>query len=966
MRLASVLAVLAASFLAGTFAACTPPVAECSASNCNGCCDAAGQCQTGVMPQACGAYGAQCNACGGTAMCQFGYCTQGSSCTPATCASQGKNCGTVSDGCGGMLNCGSCSGTESCGGAGQANVCGPGTCIAKTCLGLGLNCGALSDGCAAQLNCGTCSGSDSCGGGGTANVCGQGACVSKTCTGLGRTCGAASDGCGGQLACGTCSGANTCGGGGTPGVCGQGACVPKSCTGLSKNCGAVSDGCGNTLDCGTCTGFETCGGTGTANVCGAACPASCPSGFTCSAGACAGGNLGALGLDVPVPPQHATTGSVTRNASAPVVTNCSWVTFNGTSQYVAAYLNFVHLTDTRYNSIAVVPCASSTTSAWTFSTLLYPGTYKVTVQKTGQSNLPSWDTVANASFAVTGPQSGVVFEVPVPPQHATTGSVTRNGVAPVVTNCSWVTFNGTSHYVAAYLNFGHLTDTRYNSTAVVPCASSTTSAWTFSTLLYPGTYKVTVQKTGQSNLPSWDTVANASFAVTGPQSGVVFEVPVPPQHATTGSVTRNGVSPVVTNCSWVTFNGTSQYVAAYLNFGHLTDTRYNSTAVVPCASSTTSAWTFSTLLYPGTYKVTLQKTGQSNLPSWDTVANASFAVAGPQSGVVFEVPVPPQHATTGSVTRNGVSPVVTNCSWVTFNGTSQYVAAYLSFVHATDTRYNSSAVVPCASSTTSAWTFSTQLYPGTYKVTVQKTGQSNLPVWDTVANAAFAVTGPQSGVVFEVPVPPQHATTGSVTRNGSAPVVTNCSWVTFNGTSQYVAAYLNFVHATDTRYNSSAVVPCASATTSAWTFSTLLYPGTYRVTVQKTGQSNLPVWDTVANAAFAVTGPQSGVVFEVPVPAQTVVAGTLTRNGAAPVVTNCSWVTFNGASQYVAAYLNFVHLTDTRYNSTAVVPCASSTTSAWTFTTLLYPGTYKVTVQKTGQSNLPSWDTVVAERLRVP
>ena len=45
-------------------------------------------------------------------------------CTPTTCAVQGKNCGTISDGCGGTLVCGSCTAPQTCGGGGVANVCG--------------------------------------------------------------------------------------------------------------------------------------------------------------------------------------------------------------------------------------------------------------------------------------------------------------------------------------------------------------------------------------------------------------------------------------------------------------------------------------------------------------------------------------------------------------------------------------------------------------------------------------------------------------------------------------------------------------------------------------------------------------------------------------------------------------------------------------------------------------------------
>jgi len=52
-------------------------------------------------------------------------------CTPHTCSSMGKNCGSVSDGCNGMLNCGSCA-TGSCGGGGTANVCSTANSLLST------------------------------------------------------------------------------------------------------------------------------------------------------------------------------------------------------------------------------------------------------------------------------------------------------------------------------------------------------------------------------------------------------------------------------------------------------------------------------------------------------------------------------------------------------------------------------------------------------------------------------------------------------------------------------------------------------------------------------------------------------------------------------------------------------------------------------------------------------------------
>jgi hypothetical protein len=47
-------------------------------------------------------------------------------CQPTTCIALGKNCDMVSDGCGGMLDCGTCSPPEACGGHGgfgTPNVC---------------------------------------------------------------------------------------------------------------------------------------------------------------------------------------------------------------------------------------------------------------------------------------------------------------------------------------------------------------------------------------------------------------------------------------------------------------------------------------------------------------------------------------------------------------------------------------------------------------------------------------------------------------------------------------------------------------------------------------------------------------------------------------------------------------------------------------------------------------------------
>ncbi len=92
-------------------------------------------------------------------------------CGLTTCELFGASCGPIGDGCGGVLQCGTCSGNQTCGGGGVAFICGGVVCVPKTCDSLGFDCGVAGDGCGGVLNCGTCN-SGICGGGGHANICG--------------------------------------------------------------------------------------------------------------------------------------------------------------------------------------------------------------------------------------------------------------------------------------------------------------------------------------------------------------------------------------------------------------------------------------------------------------------------------------------------------------------------------------------------------------------------------------------------------------------------------------------------------------------------------------------------------------------------------------------------------------------------------------------------------------------------
>jgi hypothetical protein len=201
-----------------------------------------------------------------------------------TCAEHGLDCSPVGDGCGCLLDCGTCSAPGTlCGGGNVANVCGT-TCSATTCAASNFDCGLTGDGCVGQLSCGACPGGQYCGGGGP-NACGQGACL--TCAQQGFDCGTMDDDCGNAIDCGTCPAGTVCGGGGKPGVCGAPSCVPKSCQDQGFDCGTATDTCGGVILCGTCAGNQICGekapnACGVSGVCTNLClqQTACPNGGT--------------------------------------------------------------------------------------------------------------------------------------------------------------------------------------------------------------------------------------------------------------------------------------------------------------------------------------------------------------------------------------------------------------------------------------------------------------------------------------------------------------------------------------------------------------------------------------------------------------------------------------------------------------------------------------------------------------
>ncbi len=152
--------------------------------------------------------------------------------TCKSCSAQGKQCGTVSDQCGGWLFCGACASGQVCSEAGQCVA--QGVCTAGEVSGCKV---CKTDGLGWADDGSKCATGQKCSLGQCVSVPSDSDCTAKTCSSAGYECGAWNDACGGIFDCGACAAGKSCS---AAGKCVDGAGTPQTDIKINGDDGPVS------------------------------------------------------------------------------------------------------------------------------------------------------------------------------------------------------------------------------------------------------------------------------------------------------------------------------------------------------------------------------------------------------------------------------------------------------------------------------------------------------------------------------------------------------------------------------------------------------------------------------------------------------------------------------------------------------------------------------------------------------
>ncbi|MBK7862686.1 MAG: hypothetical protein IPJ65_29575 [Archangiaceae bacterium] len=767
-------------------------------------------------------------------------------------------------------------------------------------------CSGSSDVCSAATCGGCCTAAGVCETGLTVSACGEGgvactacgggaqcvsshctaACTPTTCAALGATCGQVPDGCGGVLACGSCTGGKVCGGGGVANVCGDGSCTSTTCAALGKSCGVISDGCSSTIDCGTCGAGTTCGGSGVPNVCGiptggtgggsgtgggtssgggsgtggssggSAGPCVCPAGYSCSSGACRGGNAENLTLDVLSPNVISVGGTVQYNGAAPI------------SEVPSTACATLKLTRADRKFSASLPVECNAAGNVSFSGRVVAGVYDVELSSGSSLRVPQLPFRLSAVDFSTS-RLNMVLAFTGPAMVHVTGKVLRNGARPALATPP----------TCGFLRFLHQGDPK-ETVARVSCQS--TGDFTFEVDLAPGPTTIKLQETSlggdltSQTLPGTYTIAAGMGPLTLDTKGLTLSgaitlntkapslftgykrVGVELKSTTTGgqvlrilasgaNYTVNAlpgtydvsvlveVTDSVAPIRVVVFPSRSLTASTTLNLDATLSTtpigttlKHNGASLgsecyfVRFTSLTDgSSYSFGCPMYgttvsrvtPGSYRVDVDGVGDGTLPP-GTWPAGNFTI--PASTAVVQlnlgVTTPGLALASFQVRHNGAAPVVfppqgSNCGRLLITPAGM-----------TDTAWQPG--FSCASS--GGFTVSNlRLTRGTYSVSVLGDQlSSSLPNTAKLVAPSLVIASAAPSTVLDVMTPPMARVSGRVLSNGTSPLVlqssATCGEVVFENTNGVDHQRLP--------------LQCGSA--AQLTFQGVVVSGTYRVSVR--------------------------------------------------------------------------------------------------------------------------------------
>ena len=458
-----------------------------------------------------------------------------------------------------------------------------------------------------------------------------------------------------------------------------------------------------------CTAAQYCGG----NICqpAIACVPSCPSGYTCKpTGVCAGGSPTGLNLDVKT---VTVSGKVTLNGATPKVGSVC----PGNPTLSTSSIQFTEKT-TGYIVTLATYCNDNTFS---YGGQLYPGTYTVRVNNpngTNYSNIPgtpsnSLSYVVNNALVLSADVAGLNLDVKT---VMVSGKVTVNGATPKVGGVC----PGNPTLATSSIQFTEKT-TGYIITLATYCNDNTFS---YGGQLYPGTYSVRVNNpngTNYSNIPgtpsnSQSYVVNDALVLSADMAGLNLDVKTV---MVSGKVTLNGATPKVGGVC----PGNPTLSTSSIQFTEKT-AGYIITLATYCNDNTFS---YGGQLYPGTYSVRVNNpngTNYSNIPgtpsnSQSYVVNDALVLSADMAGLNLDVKTV---TVSGKVTLNGATPKVGSVC----PGNPTLSTSSIQFTEKT-AGYIITLATYCNDNT---FSYSGQLYPGTYTVRVNNpngTNYSNIP-----------------------------------------------------------------------------------------------------------------------------------------------------------------------------------------------------------------------------------------------